>query len=151
MNCAVKIIQKVTPVFKDCIFIFVLSQLIVDVVKTDCLGIISILNTADSILSHFPVWNRLLCSNLFLMPCYPFCLLFLRNCFLLFIFPLQKLMIEVSVFYFSPFSHVFLLLFLHGLFVFPPVLPSFYLTFPVSYAVSPHIFVLFSTHVSHVW
>ena len=35
MNCAVKIIQEITPVFKDGVLIFILCQLIVDVIKTD--------------------------------------------------------------------------------------------------------------------
>lgn len=39
MDAAVKVIEEVTPVFKDCIFIFILSQLVVDVIKADTLRI----------------------------------------------------------------------------------------------------------------
>ena len=63
MNRAVKVIQEITPVFKDGVLIFILCQLIVDVIKTDRLGIKLVLHPADTIPSHLMVWNRLLCSN----------------------------------------------------------------------------------------
>ena len=64
MNRTVKIVQEITPVFKNRIFIFVLCQLIVNIIKTDGLGIITIFHTTDTVFSHFSVWNRLLCGNL---------------------------------------------------------------------------------------
>lgn len=39
MNTGIKVIEKITPVFKDRIFIFVLSQLVVDVIEADALRI----------------------------------------------------------------------------------------------------------------
>ena len=63
MNCAVKVIQEITPVFKDGVLIFILCQLIVDVIKTDRLGIKLVLHPADTVPSHLMVWNRLLCSD----------------------------------------------------------------------------------------
>ena len=47
MNCAVKVIQEITPVFKDGVLIFILCQLIVDVIKTDRLGIKLVLHPTD--------------------------------------------------------------------------------------------------------
>ena len=63
MNRAVKVIQEITPVFKDGVLIFILCQLIVDVIKTDRLGIKLVLHPADTVPSHLMVWNRLLCSD----------------------------------------------------------------------------------------
>lgn len=39
MDTGIKVIEEITPVFKDCIFIFILSQLVVDVIKADTLRI----------------------------------------------------------------------------------------------------------------
>src|SRR5699024_9127606 len=60
MDTAVKVIEEITPVFKNSIFVLILCQLIVNVVKTDGFGIIFILHPADSIPCHFPVGNGLL-------------------------------------------------------------------------------------------
>ena len=53
MDTAVKIIEKITPIFKNGILIFVLRQLIIDVVKADGFGIIFILHPADPVPCHF--------------------------------------------------------------------------------------------------
>ena len=45
-------VQKITPVFKDRIFIFVLSQLVVDVIEADALRISSVSYT------HLDVYKR---------------------------------------------------------------------------------------------
>jgi len=60
MNAAVKIIQKITPVLKNGIFILILCQLIVDIRKPDRLGITFILHSADPVPRHFFIGNSLL-------------------------------------------------------------------------------------------
>lgn len=66
MNTGIKVIEEIAPVFKDCIFIFVLSQLVVDVIKADTLRISFSLYPADSISSHFLISDRLLDGQFFL-------------------------------------------------------------------------------------
>ena len=75
MDTGIKVIEEIAPVFKDCIFIFVLSQLVVDVIKADTLRISFSLYPADSISSHFLISDRLLDGQFFL-PAF-FLLLFL--------------------------------------------------------------------------
>ena len=75
MNTGIKVIEEIAPVFKDRIFIFVLSQLVVDVIKADTLRIRFSLYPADSISSHFLISDRLLDGQFFL-PAF-FLLLFL--------------------------------------------------------------------------
>ena len=75
MNTGIKVIEKITPVFKDRIFIFVLSQLVVDVIEADALRISFSLYPADSISSHFLISDRLL-NRQFFLPAF-FFLLFL--------------------------------------------------------------------------
>ena len=60
MDAAVKIVQEITPVLKNGVLIFILCQLVIDVVKTDGFGIIPILHPANPVPCHFPVRNRLL-------------------------------------------------------------------------------------------
>ena len=62
MNRAVKIIEEITPPLKDCRLIFVLGELIVDVLKLNRLGVIAVSDTADSIREHSLKGNGLLCS-----------------------------------------------------------------------------------------
>ena len=66
MDTGIKVIEEITPVFKDCIFIFVLSQLVVDVIEADALRIRFSLYPADSISSHFLISDRLLDGQFFL-------------------------------------------------------------------------------------
>ena len=75
MDTGIKVIEEITPVFKDCIFIFVLSQLVVDVIEADALRIHFSLYPADSISSHFLISDRLL-NRQFFLPAF-FLLLFL--------------------------------------------------------------------------
>ena len=75
MDTGIKVIEEITPVFKDCIFIFVLSQLVVDVIEADALRIRFSLYPADSISSHFLISDRLL-DRQFFLPAF-FLLLFL--------------------------------------------------------------------------
>ena len=60
MYAAVKIVQEITPVFKDRILVFILRQLVVDIVKPDTFGIDISLHPANTIPSHFFVGNGLL-------------------------------------------------------------------------------------------
>ena len=60
INRTVKIIQEIAPVLKDSAFILVLSQLVVNIVKADGLGIESILYPAYAVPSHLTVGNGFL-------------------------------------------------------------------------------------------
>ena len=60
MDAAVKIVEEITPVFKNSILILILCQLIVDIIKPDTFGICIPLYPADPILSHLFVSDRLL-------------------------------------------------------------------------------------------
>ena len=73
MDTAVKIIEEVTPVFKNGILIFVLCQLVVNVIKSDGFGIIFLLYPADTVLCHFPVWYGFLCRKTLLLFLFQFC------------------------------------------------------------------------------
>ena len=59
-NHAVKIIEEITPIFKDSVFIFIFCQLVVNIVKPYGLRVEFILHPADSVPSHFQVGDRLL-------------------------------------------------------------------------------------------
>ena len=52
MNRAVKIIEEITPPLKDCRLIFVLGELIVDVLKLDGLCVVAVRYAADSVRPH---------------------------------------------------------------------------------------------------
>ncbi|EEC90689.1 hypothetical protein EUBIFOR_00769 [Holdemanella biformis DSM 3989] len=75
MDTGIKVIEEIAPVFKDCIFVLVLSQLIVDVIEADTLRIRFSLYPADSISSHFLISDRLLDGQFFL-PAFLFLLFF---------------------------------------------------------------------------
>ena len=60
MYAAVKIVQEITPVFKDRMLVLILRQLVVDIVKPDTFGIDISLHPANTIPSHFFVGNGLL-------------------------------------------------------------------------------------------
>ena len=52
MNRAVKIIEEITPPLKDCRLIFVLGELIVDVLKLNGLCVVAVRYAADSVRPH---------------------------------------------------------------------------------------------------
>ena len=62
MNGAVKEIQETAPLIEDGSLIFLLCQLIVDVLKLNRLGVIAVSDTADAIREHSLKGNGLLCS-----------------------------------------------------------------------------------------
>ena len=57
---AVKVIEEVAPVLKDGALVLVLCKLVVDVIKTDSLGVEPVLHPADPIAPHLSVRDRLL-------------------------------------------------------------------------------------------
>ena len=52
MNRAIKIIEEITPPLKDCRLIFVLGELIVDVLKLDGLCVVAVRYATDSVRPH---------------------------------------------------------------------------------------------------
>ena len=62
VNGAVKEIQETAPLIEDGSLIFLLCQLIVDVLKLNGLGVITVSDTADAIREHSLKGNGLLCS-----------------------------------------------------------------------------------------
>ena len=62
VNGTVKEIQETAPLIEDGSLIFLLCQLIVDVLKLNRLGVIAVSDTADSIREHSLKGNGLLCS-----------------------------------------------------------------------------------------
>ena len=85
MDTGIKVIEEITPVFKDCILIVVLSQLVVDVLEADALRIRFSLYSADSISSHFLISDRLLDGQFFL-PAFLFLLFFFLFLFSVYFF-----------------------------------------------------------------
>ena len=85
MDTGIKVIEEIAPVFKDRIFVLVLSQLVVDVIKADTLRIRFSLYPADSILSHFLISDRLLDGQFFL-PAFFFLLFFFLFLFSVYFF-----------------------------------------------------------------
>ena len=61
-DCAVKVVQEITPVFKNSGLILVLGKLVVDVVKTDGFGVKAAIYLADAIPAHFHIGDSLLCG-----------------------------------------------------------------------------------------
>ena len=109
MNAAVKIIQKITPVFKNSIFILILSKLIVNIRKPDCLRITSVFHPADPVSCHLLVGNGLLSGNLFFIL---FRYRFLR-------FPSFRFFYSSFLLFFMLFYHIFSGSFSSGLFQAP--------------------------------
>ena len=60
LDGAVKVIEEVTPVLKDCVLVLILCQLIVNIIKADTFGIRLILYPPDAILSHLTVCSGFL-------------------------------------------------------------------------------------------
>ena len=60
---AVEEVQEITPVLKNAGLILVLSELVVDVVETDCFRIEAAVHLADTIPAHLHIGNRLLCRH----------------------------------------------------------------------------------------
>ena len=63
MNGAVEEIKETTPLFKNGGLIFLLCQLIIDVLKLDCLCVIIISHTTNAIREHPLERNGLLCCS----------------------------------------------------------------------------------------
>lgn len=62
MNGTVKKIQETTPFFKNGRFIFLLSKLIIDILKLNCFCIVMFPDTAYAIREHALKRNTLLCG-----------------------------------------------------------------------------------------
>ena len=60
MNRCVKIVKKLAPAIKDCCFIFILVQLIIDILKLYRLAVIVICHTTYPVWEHPLKWNAVL-------------------------------------------------------------------------------------------
>ena len=63
MNGAVKEIQETAPLIEDGSLIFLLCQLIVDVLELNGFGVIAVCHTANPIREHSLKRDRLLCGT----------------------------------------------------------------------------------------
>ena len=61
-DCAVKVVQEITPVFKNSGLVLVLGKLVVDVVKADSFGVKAAVYLTDAIPAHLHIRNGLLCG-----------------------------------------------------------------------------------------
>ena len=73
-DAGIKIIEEVTPAFKNGVLIFVLRELIVDVIEADGFGIQMFLHPADAVPPHFQIRNRPLHRQVMLFLLFRFCL-----------------------------------------------------------------------------
>jgi hypothetical protein len=64
---AVKVIQEDTPTVKDLLLIFIAGQLIVDVTKLDCFGVVRITDPANAIGPHTQIRDAVLGGDFFLI------------------------------------------------------------------------------------
>ena len=72
-DTGIEVIEEVAPAFKDGVLILVLCQLVVNVVESDGFGIQMFLHPADTVASHFQIWNGTLHSQpLFLLALFGF-------------------------------------------------------------------------------
>ena len=60
MNPAVKVIEKITPAFKDGGLVVILRQLVIDVLKLDGFCVIAVGDTAEAVRPHPLIWNGFL-------------------------------------------------------------------------------------------
>ena len=65
LHRTVKVVEKITPRFKDGGLVLVLAQLVIDVLKLDGLGVMGICHTADAIGPHPLIGDAVLCGLLF--------------------------------------------------------------------------------------
>ena len=73
-DAGIKVVEEVTPAFKNGVLILVLCQLIVDVIEADGFGIQMFLHPADAIPPHFQIRDRPLNSQVMLFLLFRFCL-----------------------------------------------------------------------------
>lgn len=73
-DAGIKVIEEIAPAFKNRVLILILCQLIVDVIKTDSLGVQMFLHPADSIASHLQVRDRSLHRQVLFVLLFRFCL-----------------------------------------------------------------------------
>ena len=73
-DAGIKVVEEVTPAFKNGVLIFVLRELIVDVIEADGFGIQMFLHPADAVPSHFQIRNRPLHGQVMLFLLFCFCL-----------------------------------------------------------------------------
>ena len=73
-DAGIKVVEEVTPAFKNGVLIFVLRKLIVDVIEADGFGIQMFLHPADAVPSHFQIRNRPLHRQMMLFLLFRFCL-----------------------------------------------------------------------------
>ena len=73
MNRAVKRVQEGTPLFEDCGLVFLLSQLVVDVLILNGQGIVVVRHPADTVRKHTLKRNRILgaAGNSVISSCLP--------------------------------------------------------------------------------
>lgn len=57
---AVKVVEEVTVILKNPVLVLILGQLIIDVVKTNLLGVVAICHHTDPVPAHLPVGDGLL-------------------------------------------------------------------------------------------
>ena len=73
-DAGIKVVEEVTPAFKNGVLIFVLRELIVDVIEADGFGIQMFLHPADAVPPHFQIRNRPLHGQVMLFLLFCFCL-----------------------------------------------------------------------------
>ena len=56
-DTGIEVVEEVAPAFKYGVLILVLCQLVVNVVESDGFGIQMFLHPADTVASHFQIWN----------------------------------------------------------------------------------------------
>ena len=57
VNGCVKVVEEITPAFKDAGLIIVLSQLVVDILKLNGFGVVVIRDAADTVRPHPLIWD----------------------------------------------------------------------------------------------
>ena len=88
MDAGIEEVQEGAPFLKDGGLVLLLGQLVVDILELDCLGVVPIRDTADTVREHSLKRNRLLrCPGNAVVPlgflyhCFQFLLLFPRQLF----------------------------------------------------------------------
>ena len=59
-NTGVKVVVEIAPELEGCGFVLVLRQLVVDISELDALGIVPVIDTANTVLEHLLIGNALL-------------------------------------------------------------------------------------------
>ena len=55
IDCAVKVVEEIAPVFKNGVFVLVLCQLVVNIIEADSLGIELVLHPANAVSPHLTI------------------------------------------------------------------------------------------------